>query len=194
MDRGYKNGRDRGATPSDTVMSPRRVREAMGAEPQPEQTVAFDGWKLNLSFSAAHCLPYMGKCERLHGHHYAVHCQVTGRLGDEDVVIDFIAAKKALRDLLAELDHRVLVPTTRGKVVTEVGERDVTMTVVDKRYVFPRADCALLEVPTTTAENLARFLLAKFVDTAALPKSVSEVRLAVDEGYGQGAWATWRRR
>ena len=158
-----------------------------------ERSIALDGWKLNLSFSSAHCLPYMGKCERLHGHHYAVHAEILGPLGDEDIVMDFVEAKRVLKGLCDDLDHRVLVPTGRGKVVTEVGERDVVMTVVDKRYVFPRVDCALLELPTTTAENLAAYLLDRFVKAAKLPRTVTSVRLGVDEGYGQGAWATWKR-
>ncbi len=151
-------------------------------------TLKFDGWKLNIHFSAAHCIPFHEKCERLHGHHYAVHCEIDGTLDETGWVMDFGPVKKALKRIADELDHRVLVPTEPGKVQCEVTDDRVIMTVVDKRYDFPKEDCAMVPVPTTTAEHLAAHVMRRLVETVDFPKNVRAVRVGVDEGYGQGAW------
>jgi 6-pyruvoyltetrahydropterin/6-carboxytetrahydropterin synthase len=59
------------------------------------------------SFSAAHHLrDYNGPCENVHGHNWLV--KVTVRCREVDSIgigIDFKELKKALRDVLATLDH-----------------------------------------------------------------------------------------
>lgn len=155
-------------------------------------TLRFDGWKLNIHFSAAHCIPYHEKCERLHGHHYAVHCELEGELDATGWVMDFGPVKKALKRIADELDHRVIVPTAPGKVQHEVTEDSVIMQVVDKRYMFPKEDCALVPVPTSTAEHLAAHFMRRLTEEIAFPDNVVEVRVGVDEGFGQGAWTAHR--
>jgi 6-pyruvoyltetrahydropterin/6-carboxytetrahydropterin synthase len=156
-------------------------------------TLRFDGWKLNLHFSAAHCIPFHEKCERLHGHQYAVHMEIEGELDKETGwVVDFTNAKKALKEIAGELDHRVLIPTGKGRVTHEVTEQTVVMGIMDKRYTFPREDCVLLDIPTTTAEHLAAYILNQLVKRVDFPVTVHGVRVGVDEGYGQGAWTSWR--
>lgn len=155
-------------------------------------TLRFDGWKLNIKFSAAHCIPYHEKCERLHGHHYAVHMQIEGELDKETGwVIDFTEAKRTLKEIAGELDHRVLVPTGKGRVTHEVTDETVVMGIMEKRYVFPREDCALLDISTSTAEQLATYVLNQLKSRLELPENVHAIRIGVDEGYGQGAWTAW---
>ena len=59
------------------------------------------------TFAAAHYLAsYHGKCETLHGHNYRVRAYAAGRKLDEGgMVLDFGILKKALREVLARLDH-----------------------------------------------------------------------------------------
>ncbi|ADN02691.1 6-carboxytetrahydropterin synthase QueD [Spirochaeta thermophila] len=59
------------------------------------------------TFAAAHYLSsYHGKCETLHGHNYRVRAYAAGRKLDEGgMVLDFGILKKALREVLARLDH-----------------------------------------------------------------------------------------
>lgn len=157
-------------------------------------SLRFDGWKLNIHFSAAHCIPFHEKCERLHGHHYAVHCEIDGALDAHGTgwVMDFGPVKRAMKDIADELDHRVLVPTAPGKVSHTIEEGQLTMVVVDKRYVFPVEDCALVPVPTSTAEHLASHFLQRMLDTVSWPDNISELKIGVDEGHGQGAWVSHR--
>ncbi len=46
--------------------------------------------KGNLSFSAAHFITFGGKCERLHGHNYAVSVILEGNLTEDRYVFDFV--------------------------------------------------------------------------------------------------------
>ena len=69
-------------------------------------------YKLRVSsyFSGAHSLrEYKGKCEALHGHNWKVEIEVASpRLNASGLVIDFGELKKALKEVLAELDHKYL--------------------------------------------------------------------------------------
>ncbi len=70
-------------------------------------------WRLSIKseFCAAHALRnYNGKCERLHGHNYAVEITVQGDKLSEDteLLLDFTVLKKMVKDALSNLDHRFL--------------------------------------------------------------------------------------
>lgn len=70
-------------------------------------------WRLTVrsQFSAAHALRhYQGKCERLHGHNFAVELTVEGRelAPDTGMLVDFSILKKTLAQTLESLDHAVL--------------------------------------------------------------------------------------
>lgn len=66
--------------------------------------------KVKSSFSAAHNLKdYKGKCERLHGHNWAVEAVFRyGALGKSGIAIDFRLAKKMLKGVTEKLDHSYL--------------------------------------------------------------------------------------
>jgi 6-pyruvoyltetrahydropterin/6-carboxytetrahydropterin synthase len=141
-----------------------------------------------LVFSAAHFITFNGNiCERLHGHNYRVSCEVRGPLDENSYVIDFIALRDALRSLVDELDHRVMLPTQHPQIRVTEDEREVTAVFEDRRWVFPRGDCVLLPVANTTAELVARYLGLRLLDaleqrTGARPNFV---RLGIDENFGQ---------
>lgn len=66
--------------------------------------------KVTSNFSAAHNLRnYRGKCERLHGHNWAVEAAFRYRaLGPEGMAIDFRQAKALLKSAIEGLDHSYL--------------------------------------------------------------------------------------
>jgi 6-pyruvoyltetrahydropterin/6-carboxytetrahydropterin synthase len=122
-----------------------------------------------LVFSAAHFITFNGNvCERLHGHNYRVAAEVFGPLDENHYVVDFIALRDALRELVAELDHYVLLPTQHPQIHVTANQTSVEATFDDRRWVFPRGDCVLLPVANTTAEMLARYLGGR--ETAAVAR------------------------
>ncbi len=141
-----------------------------------------------LVFSAVHFITLAGDiCERLHGHNYRVAAEVYGPLDENRYVIDFIALRDALKDLCAELDHYVLLPTEHPRIKVVADERSVEATFEDRRWVFPRGDCVLLPVANTTAELLARYIGRKLLDRLQARCGVRPelARVEVDECNGQ---------
>ncbi|MCI0331727.1 MAG: 6-carboxytetrahydropterin synthase [Planctomycetes bacterium] len=141
-------------------------------------------------FSAAHFITFDRICERLHGHNYHVAAEVRGPLDANQLVIDFLLVRDKLREIVAVLDHYVLLPTKHPEIrVTDDG-REVTATWGDRRWMFPSGDCRLLPVANTTAEMLARHIGMQL--QLALEQAggrLEGLQLEVDECDGQvGVW------
>ncbi|MEQ8789054.1 MAG: 6-pyruvoyl tetrahydropterin synthase family protein [Pirellulaceae bacterium] len=146
-------------------------------------------------FSAAHFITFAGNiCERLHGHNWGVAVEVEGPLDENQYVVDFIALRDLLKQITDELDHRMLLPTAHPTIHVEVGEREVEVRFEDRRWVFPRDDCAVLPIRNTTAELLAQYIGKRLLDTLKTQASFQPlwIRVAVDENHGQ--WGEWESR
>jgi 6-pyruvoyltetrahydropterin/6-carboxytetrahydropterin synthase len=61
-------------------------------------------------FSAGHALRgYQGKCENVHGHNYKVRVTLQGpRLDSIGLLCDFTHIKRAIRQIIAGVDHKFL--------------------------------------------------------------------------------------
>lgn len=144
----------------------------------------------DLVFSAAHFITVAPEnCERLHGHNYRVAAEVEGPLDEQQCVVDFIALRELLRTILAELDHRVLLPTGHPDIcVAEVGE-EIEVRFAERRWVFPRGDCALLPMPNTTAELLAEYVAERLRKAlvSRLKLRPKRMRIEVEECLGLSA-------
>jgi 6-pyruvoyltetrahydropterin/6-carboxytetrahydropterin synthase len=146
-----------------------------------------------LLFSAAHFITFDGNiCERLHGHNYRVAAEWFGPLDENQYVVDFIALRDALRAIVGDLDHYVLLPTEHPTIQVRADETSVEATFAERRWLFPRGDCKLLPVANTTAELLARYIGQRLLDDLWTAKGIRPTRLQieVDECYGQAAVCT----
>ena len=143
-------------------------------------------------FASAHFITYQGhKCETLHGHNYRVGVVLEGAIDPESwYVYDFTTLKKIMRRLCDAIDHRVLLPLENPKL--QVVEQDDMVSVLYEgkpRYLFPRRDCALLPVPNTTVEMLARYLAGQLrseVDGDGRGL-LRVIEIEVEENFGQSA-------
>jgi 6-pyruvoyltetrahydropterin/6-carboxytetrahydropterin synthase len=148
--------------------------------------------KDHLVFASAHFITLEGhRCEGLHGHNYHARVTVSGRLNDDTWwVVDFVELKRIARRLCDALDHVVLLPLESRRVrVSEQGESVCVAVDGTPRYTFPRRDCALLPIPNTTAELLAK-LLADRVRTEIGEKgagALTAIEVEVEESPGQSA-------
>jgi 6-pyruvoyltetrahydropterin/6-carboxytetrahydropterin synthase len=145
-----------------------------------------------LLFAAAHFITFRGhRCEALHGHNYRVGVCVEGTTDDEvHWVLDFSDLKQIVRGLIAEVDHRVLLPTESAKLRLEEAAGRITVHVFDEaRYVFPTHDCVRLPVPNTTVEMIAGYFAGRVRD--ALRErgvgTLTRLELEVEESPGQSA-------
>jgi 6-pyruvoyltetrahydropterin/6-carboxytetrahydropterin synthase len=144
----------------------------------------------DLVFCAGHFLAFAGgNCERLHGHSYHVAAEVHGPLDENQYVVDFLACEAALKAIIAELDHRVLLPGRHPaiRVLSSAGESEVTFG--GRRWVFPEGDCLLLPIANTTTELFAQYIGERLIAalTALGGRPPAMVRIEIGEGTGAAA-------
>jgi len=149
--------------------------------------IVIDGWKSNIRFSSAHIIPEYEKCGRLHGHTYAVHAKIFGKPDNKGIIVDFSVLKEVLKEVVNDLDHRILIPEKSSVAKIKKHGDSIEIDSLGKNYVFPAGDCVLLPIDSTSAENLAQYILDRVVKKIPRSKQVECIEIGVDEGYGQGA-------
>ncbi len=148
--------------------------------------------KDNIVFASAHFITFPGhRCETLHGHNYRTRVVVEGGLDPEaHYVFDFVELKQLMKRLTDEIDHKVLLPVENPKI--QIGSQGDSVTVAyagKPRYVFPKVDCALLPIPNTTVEMLARYLAGRVCKELSASGAVElkAIEVEVEENFGQSA-------
>jgi len=153
--------------------------------------LVIDGWAVGARFSSCHIIPGHPKCGRLHGHSYAASARFRGEVaGPNGMLIDFHDAKRALREVCEALDHRVLIPMDREDVTVIVAGDNLDIRIQDKAYSLPKDDVLLMPLPAVTAERLSEWVLGELLRRLPLPPNVTSASVGIEEGQGQGAWAT----
>ena len=153
-------------------------------------TLEIDGGYAGIRFSACDFIPQHEKCSRLHGHSYIVRLRLEGEIGENGMIMDFVVLKKKLKEMIDEMDHAVLLPA-RSEIVKITAEEDsVLVDNCGKKYMFPRMDVRMLDVPTTTAEEMSKMMAEKLVNEIKIPENVRSLSVGLDEERGQTAWYT----
>ncbi len=144
----------------------------------------------NLIYSAAHFIMLPGGiCEPLHGHNYRVAVEINGPLDENGCVIDFLALLKIMKSIVAEVDHAVLLPTRHPTIGVLADEDEVEVQFAARRWVFPRAECRLLPVVSTTVELMAGYLAQRLLETLAGRGFTQPRRVRIELEESPGCWA-----
>ncbi len=146
--------------------------------------------KQQVCFAAAHFIAYgSGRCENLHGHNYRVGAVFAGDLDKYHLLVDFVRLKRELAEITDGLDHRMLLATQSDALpVRRSKEGEIEVQLADRRYVFPESDVALVDVPNTTAEMLAAWLLERLLERLGSDADrLSWIEVEVEESPGQSA-------
>jgi 6-pyruvoyltetrahydropterin/6-carboxytetrahydropterin synthase len=149
--------------------------------------------KDELVFSSGHFITFNGdQCERIHGHNYRVAVEVEADLDENYYVFDFIALRDTTREIVGELDHRMLLPTKNAWITLSDDGPNVRASYRDRYWSFPRDECVLLPIENTTAELLARHIAGRLLQTwQERAQHVPPVlRVEVEECFGQSAEIT----
>lgn len=144
--------------------------------------------KDTMVFSAAHFITFNGNiCESIHGHNYGVKAEVIGPLDENGYVCDFIALRDGLAEIIAAMDHKVVLPESHAMISVVDDGKEVTATFEKKRWVFPREDCKILPIANTTAELMASYIAdeLKSKTKGQFGDQISKVIIGVDENRGQ---------
>lgn len=146
----------------------------------------------DLVFCAAHFIAFEGGAsEHLHGHNYQASVTIRGELREKGYVLDFVAVRDRLEELLSAMDHRLLLPRESPWFGISRESGSVSVEAGDRSYRFPESDVVLLPVDNTTSENLATHLLDRLVEELRLDErtGLERVSLRLEELPGQGATA-----
>ncbi|AEG19145.1 6-carboxytetrahydropterin synthase QueD [Methanobacterium paludis] len=153
--------------------------------------IVINGIHANLRFSAAHLIPKHESCGVIHGHSYIVDVVVEGeRSGEFGFVVDFKKVKSIVRDICKKLDHRVLIPIKNPEMDFKNLEDSVEFSIGKKEYKLPVEDCVLLDLGSTSAEDLSQYFAEELYQQLKELGEISSVQICVNEGIGQGAYFT----
>lgn len=142
-----------------------------------------------LVFAAGHFITYGDQCERLHGHNYRVSAVVAGDIDENHYVFDFVELKAIMREIIKELDHKMLLPEHNPALKIDEDGDSISVRYEERRYLFPRQDVVLLPVPNTTAEMLAKYLAGQLREVLSGRRArLTGMAVEVEESFGQSAW------
>lgn len=143
-----------------------------------------------LRFTAAHFIAFRGFREPLHGHTYQVQITVSGPVGPDGYVVDFLVLKKIAEEECAQLHFRTLLP--RNSDCLTINEQGAIITVQcedGSHFLFPRQDVCLLPIVHTSSEEIARYLIARLRERLqeARGNSIQTIEVLIEDIPGQTA-------
>lgn len=139
-------------------------------------------------FSAAHTGLHDGEFETLHGHSFHVTLRLSGTPGADGMLVDFAKVKAALREAIAPLRRRTLMPGEAPEVRITRENDTLSICAGRKRYVLPADDVMVLPLTNTTTEALADYLLVQVL-TRLRGTSLTAVELKLSEATDASATA-----
>jgi 6-pyruvoyl-tetrahydropterin synthase len=114
-----------------------------------------------LGFSAAHAGLHNGEFESLHGHTFQVILRLSGIPADDGMLIEFGEVKAALREAIAPLRRRTMMPGRAPEVLITSENNILSIVAGRKQYVLPAEDVVVLPLVNTTTEALTGYLLER---------------------------------
>jgi len=106
------------------------------------------------------------------------------------MVHDFVALKKAMKSVADQMDHCVLMPGKSKVMKLEHVGTQINVSFENKSYSFPKDDVKILDLDLVSAEMMAIYALDSIVAQLDLGGNITKIKVGIDEGIGQGAWAS----
>jgi 6-pyruvoyl-tetrahydropterin synthase len=143
-----------------------------------------------LRFTAAHFIAFHGFREPLHGHTYQTQVTVSGPVGPDGYVVDFLVLKKIAEEECAHLHFRTLLPHASDcLIITEQGATITVQCEDGSHFLFPRQDVCLLPIVHTSSEEIARYLIARLRERLrdVRGNSIQTIEVLIEDIPGQTA-------
>lgn len=149
-----------------------------------EKTLIIESDHFNFDYS--HFLPWhQGKCADFHGHSSTISVAVTGYCNENGMVLDFADMKKAVKEAIDLVDHKIMVPKN---TVVSTNEKETVISFESKSRAHelkvPTSEVVLLD-SDSTVENLSGYLAAAIIDK--MPWNVTSALVQMNEGVGKSA-------
>ena len=140
-----------------------------------------------LRFTAAHFIAFPGFREPLHGHTYQVQVTVSGPVGPDGYVVDFLVLKKIAEEECGRLHFCTLIP--QHSDCLQIAENDTTVTVEcedGSQFVLPRQDVCLLPIVHSSSEEIAQYLVARLRERLSTERnSIQTLEVSIEDIPGQ---------
>ncbi len=143
-----------------------------------------------LKFNAAHFMAYKGFREALHGHNYRVSVEVEGTVGPQGYVLDFGIVKQVAKRVCQRLDEKMLIPARSDCLRIREEGQQLIVVYEDDEFRFPKSDVLLLPIVHSSAEELARYLVAEVRRELRADgiDHLGAIQVGVEETPGQAAY------
>jgi 6-pyruvoyltetrahydropterin/6-carboxytetrahydropterin synthase len=146
--------------------------------------------KEHLRFTAAHFIAFRGFREPLHGHTYQVKVTVSGPVGPDGYVVDFLVLKRIAEEECARLHFHTLLPHQSDCLQIQENTTNVTVQCEDgTSFVFPRQDVRLLPIVHSSSEEIARYLISRLRERLkeARGNTIQTIEVMIEDIPGQEA-------
>ncbi len=143
-----------------------------------------------LRFTAAHFIAFKGFREPLHGHTYQAEVKVSGPVGPDGYVVDFLVLKKIAEEECQKLHFSTLLPEHSDCLSIEANTETVRVVCEDgSHFSFPRQDVCLLPIVHSSSEEIAQYLLARLRARLAEARgnSIETIEVLLEDIPGQVA-------
>jgi len=162
----------------------------LGAEPLDRMAKVIEISDSSLNFDYAHFLPDSPKCSVLHGHSSRVTVEVAGYPVD-DMVVEFGEAKRIVKGVLNELDHKLIVC---GRYVEKLRGGRVKVRFVGKdgeyELIIPENSTYIID-GESTVENISSHIAGRIAERIRR-NNILYVKVRMSEGFGKAASShTW---
>ncbi len=138
----------------------------------------------SLSFDYAHILPLVEKCSVLHGHTSSVMVEIIGSMKN-NLVIDFSDAKRLVKEVIRELDHKFFI---NKKYIVEESKEYYRVAFDGPKGRFdisiPKHTAYILD-GEATVENLSTEIIRLLMKK--MPSNVDALGVYIYEGVSKGA-------
>ena len=161
-----------------------------------EELTTIEISKEYLKFSAGHFTIFSAtERESLHGHDFAVTCDVTAPVDANGMAFDYGLLKRKLKALCDSLDEHVLLPD-ESPYLDVRDEGNIIVAIFGEEEIrFLKRDVQVLPIRNTTVEEFARFLLERLTQDPEIQSwDLRRARIRVSSGNGQWASSTWDKR
>ena len=146
--------------------------------------------KEQLRFTAAHFIAFKGFREPLHGHTYQAEVKVSGPVGPDGYVVDFLVLKQIAEEECQKLHFTTLLPEHSDCLTIEVNEETVQVKCEDgAQFSLPRQDVCLLPIVHSSSEEIAQYLIARLRTRLAEARgnSIETIEVLIEDIPGQVA-------
>ncbi|MBI3246620.1 MAG: 6-carboxytetrahydropterin synthase [Deltaproteobacteria bacterium] len=142
-----------------------------------------------LRFTAAHFIAFRGFREPLHGHTYQAQVTVSGPVGPDGYVVDFLVLKKVAEEECAQLHFRTLLPRESDCLTIEERGGAVHIGCEDgTEFLLPRQDVCLLPLVHTSSEEIACYLVARLRERLQQQRGgIQTIEVLIEDIPGQMA-------